>query len=128
MSVVGLGLDLVEVSRIRALLQKSGDRFKERVFTSAEVRYCDSCADGAMHYAARFAAKEAVAKALGTGFTSGVTWQDIEVLRSEGGVPSVRLHGSAALVAETLEVRRVLITLTHTATAAAASAVLLGPK
>src|SRR5687768_13787420 len=100
MSVVGLGLDLVEVSRIRALLEKSGDRFKERVFTATEVRYCDSCADGAMHYAARFAAKEAVAKALGTGFTNGVTWQDIEVLRSEGGVPSVRLHGSAAQVAE----------------------------
>src|SRR5436190_23528547 len=85
MSVVGLGLDLVEVSRIRALLEKSGDRFKERVFTDAEVRYCDACADGAMHYAARFAAKEAVAKALGTGFTSGVSWRDSEVLRSDGG-------------------------------------------
>src|SRR5438045_3215668 len=104
MSVVGLGLDLVEVSRIRALLEKSGDRFKERVFTDAEVLYCDSCADGAMHYAARFAAKEAVAKALGTGFTSGVTWRDIEVLRSDGGVPSVRLHGGAAIAGEALRV------------------------
>jgi holo-[acyl-carrier protein] synthase len=126
MSVVGLGLDLVEVSRIRALLEKSGDRFKERVFTDAEVMYCDSCADGAMHYAARFAAKEAVAKALGTGFTSGVSWRDIEVLRSEGGVPSVRLHGGAAVAGEALRVVKVLVTLTHTMTAAAASAVLLG--
>jgi holo-[acyl-carrier protein] synthase len=126
MSVVGLGLDLVEVSRIRALLQKSGDRFKERVYTAGEIAYCDSCADGAMNYAARFAAKEAVAKALGTGFSNGVSWKDIEVLRSEGGVPSVRLHGEAETVAKTLGVRKVLVTLTHTGAAAAASAVLLG--
>jgi holo-[acyl-carrier protein] synthase len=126
MSVLGLGIDLVEVSRIRALLQKGGDRFKERVYTVGEIAYCDSCADGAMNFAARFAAKEAVAKALGTGFTNGVSWKDIEVLRSDGGAPSVRLHGGAQTVAGTLGVAKVLITLTHTATAAAASAVLLG--
>jgi holo-[acyl-carrier protein] synthase len=128
MSVIGLGIDLVEVSRIRALLQKSGDRFKDRVFTPGEVAYCESCADGAMNYAARFAAKEAVAKALGTGFSNGVSWRDIEVLRSEAGMPSVRLHGGAVPVAEALGVARILVTLTHTATAAAASAVLLGAK
>jgi holo-[acyl-carrier protein] synthase len=128
MSVIGLGIDLVEVSRIRALLLKSGDRFKDRVFTPSEVAYCDSCADGAMNYAARFAAKEAVAKALGTGFSNGVSWRDIEVLRSDVGMPSVRLHGGAIPVAEELGVAKILVTLTHTATAAAASAVLLGAK
>ena len=126
MSVVGLGIDLVEVPRIRALLEKGGDRFKQRVYTAGEIAYCDSCPDGAMNYAARFAAKEAVAKALGTGFSNGVSWKDIEVLRSEGGMPSVRLHGGAQTVAESLHVAKVLVTLTHTATAAAASAVLLG--
>jgi holo-[acyl-carrier protein] synthase len=125
MSLVGLGLDLVEVSRIRSLLEKGGDRFKDRVYTRSEITYCDSCADAAMHYAARFAAKEAVSKALGTGFTNGVTWRDIEVLRSPSGAPSVRLHGAATTVARSLSVDRVLITLTHTTTAAAASAVLI---
>lgn len=126
MSVVGLGLDLVEVQRIRALLEKSGDRFKDRVFTEEEVSYCDSCADGAMHYAARFAAKEAVAKALGTGFSAGVSWRDIEVTRSGQGAPSVRLHGGAAQIAETLGIRRWLLSLTHTQGAASAAAVAVG--
>ena len=123
MSVVGLGLDLVEVERIRALLEKSGDRFKERVFTENEIAYCDSCADAAMHYAARFAAKEAVAKVLGTGFSSGVSWRDIEVLRGVSGAPSVLLHGGALGVARELGVARILLTLTHTKSAAAACAV-----
>lgn len=126
MSVVGLGLDLVEVPRIRALLEKSGDRFKDRVFTENEVSYCDSCADGAMHYAARFAAKEAVAKALGTGFSSGVSWRDIEVTRSTQGAPSVQLHGGAAQLAETLGIQRWLLSLTHTQGAASAAAVAIG--
>lgn len=126
MSVVGLGLDLVEVSRIRVLLEKNGDRFKQRVFTSGEIEYCDSCANSAMHYAARFAAKEAVAKALGTGFAAGVSWQDVEVRRNELGVPSVLLHGTAVQVADTLGVQRWVLSLTHTETAAAASVVAIG--
>ena len=123
--MVGIGLDLVEVPRIRALLDKNGDRFRKRVFTEAEIRYCDSCAEASIHYAARFAAKEAVAKALGTGFAEGVTWTDIEVVRGSGGAPSVQLHGGAVKVAETLGGTRVLLTMTHTATSAAASALLL---
>lgn len=125
MSVVGLGLDLVEVARIRALLDKNGDRFKERVFTPAEIAYCDSCANAAIHYAARFAAKEAVAKALGTGFADGVGWRDVEIVRSEQGAPSVVLHGGAVRVAEVLGIRRWVLSLTHTETSAAASAVAL---
>ena len=126
MSVVGLGLDLVEVARIRALLERNGDRFKERVFTAGEIDYCDSCANAAIHYAARFAAKEAVAKALGTGFSEGVSWRDVEVFRSPQGQPSVVLHGSAVQVAESLGVRRWVLSLTHTEVSAAASAVAMG--
>lgn len=96
MSITGIGIDLVEVPRIREMLEKHGPRFKERTFTAAEIAYCDSCADPAMHYAARFAAKEAAAKALGTGLWSeGVNWTDIEVLREPSGRPRLALHGMA---------------------------------
>lgn len=122
---VGMGIDLTEVDRIQSLLVKNGDRFKQRVFTAGEIAYCDSCAESSMHYAARFAAKEAVAKALGTGFAEGVTWADIEVLRSGTGVPTVKLHGGAAKVAAAAGVTRVLLSLTHTRTTAGASALLL---
>lgn len=126
MSVIALGIDLVEVERIRGLLQRSGERFKERMFREDEVAYCDACADPAMHYAARFAAKEAIVKALGTGFAEGVGWNEVEVRRAANGMPSILLHGGAKKVADEMGVKKVLITLTHTASAAAASAVLLG--
>ena len=126
MSTLGIGIDLVEVSRIRALLERSGDRFKERVFTPDEIDYCDSCADAAMHYAARFAAKEAMVKALGTGFTEGINWKDIEVRRNEKGAPSLCLHGQAAQVAEGLGVRQTFLSLSHTDTTAGANVSLMG--
>jgi len=126
MTVIALGLDLVEVDRIRALLEKHGDRFRERTFTKGECADCDGNADPAIHFAARFAAKEAVAKALGTGFAEGVNWSDIEVTRSEAGVPGVQLHGGAAARAEQLGIKRWMISLTHTASGAAASVVALG--
>ncbi len=111
--ITGIGIDLVEVSRIREMLEKHGDRFKARTFTAAEIAYCDSCADPAMHYAARFAAKEATAKALGTGLWSeaGVNWTDIEVQRAASGQPSLLLHHQAAQHAASAST---LITLTHT--------------
>lgn len=126
MSTLGIGIDLVEVSRIRALLERSGDRFKERVFTPDEIDYCDSCADAAMHYAARFAAKEAMVKALGTGFTEGINWKDIEVRRNEKGAPSLHLHGQAAQVAEGMGVRQTFLSLSHTDTTAGANVSLMG--
>lgn len=121
MNLISLGLDLVEVPRIQSLLEKSGDRFKERVFTSGEISYCDSCAAPAIHYAARFAAKEAVGKALGTGLAEGVTWRDIEVLRSANGLPSIALHGGALQKAVELGIREMRVSLSHTAQMAAAS-------
>lgn len=124
MSVIGIGLDLVEVSRIRDLLERHGERFKARTFTAGEVAYCDRCADPAMHYAARFAAKEAAAKALGTGFADGVSWQDIEVLRADNGAPSLALHGGALDLAKSKGIMRMLVSLTHTKDTAAAQVVL----
>ncbi len=112
MSPTGIGIDLVEVPRIRGMLEKHGSRFKERTFTAGEIAYCDACADPAMHYAARFAAKEAAAKALGTGLWSeGVNWTDIEVIREADGKPSLLLHGAAKTHAGG---RSCLVSLTHT--------------
>jgi len=124
MSVIGLGVDLADTARIQALLEKSGERFKARVFTEGECAYCDSCANPALHYTARFAAKEAVAKALGTGFAEGVSWKDIEVVREASGAPRIVLHGAAAAKASELGVKKVLLSLTHTQLSAAAAVVM----
>jgi holo-[acyl-carrier protein] synthase len=112
MKLTGVGIDLVEVPRIREMLEKHGQRFKERTFTAAEIAYCDGCAEPAMHYAARFAAKEAVAKALGTGiWAEGVSWTDIEVGREASGKPVIILHGMAK---EHAGEAACLVSLTHT--------------
>lgn len=124
MALIGLGIDLTEVERIRTLLERHGERFKERTFTASEAKYCDSCADAAIHYAARFAAKEAGAKALGTGFAEGVGWMDIEVTRSANGCPGIVFHGGAKVRAATLGVKRVLVSLTHTQEIASAQVIL----
>jgi holo-[acyl-carrier protein] synthase len=124
MSLIGLGIDLVEVKRVRDLLTRHGDRFKDRTFTESEIRYCDSCADPAIHYSARFAAKEAGAKALGTGFSEGVNWKDIEVTRAENGAPSLLFHAGAQALAQKMGVTQALISLTHTADTASAQVIL----
>lgn len=125
MSPLGLGIDLVEVPRIRDLLVRHGERFKERTFTASERAYCESCADPAMHFAARFAAKEAAAKALGTGLWSqGVDWRDIEVTREDSGKPGLLFHGGAKTHAEGQGVTAILISLTHTKDLAMAQVIL----
>lgn len=122
MKPIGIGIDLVEVSRIREMLEKHGRRFTERTFTSSEIAYCDACADPAMHYAARFAAKEAVAKALGTGlWVEGVIWTDIEVVREPSGKPAIMLHGAAKQHARDASC---LVSLTHTRELAMAQVIL----
>lgn len=125
MTPLGLGIDLVEVVRIRDLLIRHGERFKEKTFTSGEIAYCDSCADPAMHYAARFAAKEAAAKAIGTGlWAQGVDWKDIEVAREPSGKPALLLHRSAQAHAERLGSSGSLISITHTRDLAMAQVIL----
>lgn len=126
MKVFRLGLDLVDVDRIRLLLEKHGERFKQRTFTEAECAYCDTSVMAPLHYAARFAAKEAAAKALGTGFAEGVSWKDIEVERESSGEPILKLHGEAAKRAEKMGVTQAFVSLTHTQASAAATVVLLG--
>ena len=111
MDIVGLGIDLAEISRVRRLLGKYGDRFRERVFTDHEWEYAHRYVDPSGRLAARFAGKEAVMKSLYTGWRR-LRWKDIEI--TGGGPPRVNLNGGAAVRAEMLKVERVLVTITHT--------------
>ena len=113
--IVGTGVDLAEVPRIRASIERFGARFIERIYTPAEIAYVERKANRWERYAARFAAKEAGMKAIGTGWKRGVRWQDFEVANLPSGKPTLRLHGVAARVAEKLGVRNVSLSLTHTA-------------
>ncbi len=112
--IVGTGIDITEVARIEASISRFGRRFLERVFTPDEIRYCESKANKAERYAARFAAKEAAMKAIGTGWRLGVTWQDIEVRRAPGGRPTIALRGKAAGFFARLGGARAHLSLTHT--------------
>ena len=123
--VVGLGLDLVEVDRLGAAIERHGERFLRRVFTEGERDYCDAKSEPAVFYAARFAAKEAVAKAFGTGIGADIGWLDIEVVRNAAGAPAVCLAGKGTELAALRGVDRVLLSMTHTSGMAAASVVLL---
>ena len=107
------------------MVQRYGDRFLQRVFTEAEIAYCTRRRDPVPHLAGRFAVKEAAMKALGTGHAHGVLWKDIEVIRG-GGPPQLRLHGGAARRADSMHVRRSLVTITHAQTVAIAQVMLLG--
>ncbi len=121
MAVVSLGLDLIEIARLEEALARRGARFLERVFTAQERAYCERrAARRASHYAGRFAAKEAVMKALGTGWTRGVRWVDIEVRRVPGGPPEIALSGPSAAIARQRGIERWHLTITHDAGIAAA--------
>jgi holo-[acyl-carrier protein] synthase len=122
--IVGTGIDLAEVPRIAASIERFGERFLHRVYTEGEIRYCESKANRAERYAARFAAKEAAMKALGTGWNHGVRWRDIEVTRQPGGRPTIAFHGKAAEFAARLGAAHVALSLTHTAEQAIAQVIL----
>lgn len=125
MPVLGVGTDLVEVERIRDMLARHGERFVAKTFTQGEIDYCDGSKDRAMHYAARFAAKEAVAKALGSGlWAEGVDWKDIEVIRAESGAPSIALHRGAKAKLASLGGSEALVSLSHTRDLATATALI----
>jgi holo-[acyl-carrier protein] synthase len=116
--IVGTGVDICEVHRIAESIARFGDQFLKRVFTDDEIRYCQSKKNSVERFAARFAAKEAAMKALGTGWSRGVTWKGVEVAREPGGRPIVRLHGKASEIAEKLGVKKISLSLTHTETSA----------
>ena len=121
------GVDLVEVSRIKQMLESHGDRFTERVFTDGEQAYAESAGPGrAERYAARFACKEAVFKVLGTGWGQGVAWTDVDVTRAASGQPGLRLAGVAAERARELGVESWVVSITHTAGLAFASIIATG--
>ena len=122
--IIGLGTDLVDVPRIAKSVAAYGDRFLKRVFTPGEREYASGKANSNERYAARFAAKEAAMKALGTGWSGGLTWTQIEVTNNPHGVPQLQFYGEAAAIAERLGVRRRWISLTHTAELAEAVVIL----
>jgi holo-[acyl-carrier protein] synthase len=122
--IVGSGIDLVEIARIQQSVERYGQRFLNRVFTASEQAYCLRKRNAAESLAARFATKEAAAKALGTGISRGVSWLEIEVAREPGGRPTIRFHGRAAEFASRLGVAHAALSLTHTASLSMASVVL----
>jgi holo-[acyl-carrier protein] synthase len=122
--IVGLGIDVLEVARLADALRRHGDRFLERVFTDAERAACDSRGDRVLALAARFAAKEACLKALGTGWADGLGFRDVEIVREGNQPPQLVLHGEAARRAEALGVIRSHVSLTHQPGLAAAVVVL----
>ncbi|MGC6426612.1 MAG: holo-ACP synthase [Akkermansiaceae bacterium] len=126
MNLIGIGIDVVEVSRIRSSLDEFGERFLDRVFTKAERAYCSRQKNPEVHFAARFAAKEAISKAFGTGIGKEIAWLDMEIMRRASGEPEVKLAGSAQEFAEQRGATQVMVSLTHAEHYAAANAVVMG--
>ncbi|HZW06229.1 MAG TPA: holo-ACP synthase [Phycisphaerales bacterium] len=126
MRLVGHGVDLVEVSRIEAMLAEHGGRMTERVFTAGERAECESDVRRVTRYAARFAAKEAALKALGTGLADGITWQDVSIENDPHGAPRLLIAGRALEVARERGVIGSLVSLSHTRSHAIASVILYG--
>jgi holo-[acyl-carrier protein] synthase len=122
--ILGLGIDIIEVERIRLSHEKFGERFARRILRPSEIEYCLSHRDPAPHLAARFAAKEAISKAFGTGIGTQLSWQDMEVLRAESGKPTVRMHGAGEALLAERGARTIHLSLSHTLVYATAVAVL----
>ncbi len=122
--IVGTGIDITEVARVQSAIERHGQRFLDRVFTAGEIGYVAPKANRYERYAARFAAKEAGMKAIGTGWRKGVRWLDFEVANRPGGRPDLILHGEAAEVAKLLGVKRIALSLTHSAALAMAFVIL----
>lgn len=124
-NIYGIGIDIVEVARVAASIEQFGERFLHRIFTAGERAYCGEKSVPSIHFAARFAAKEAVAKALGTGIGEAVAWTDIEVVRDEKGKPAIRLSESARQHWDKLSIVEIQISMSHTPQYAVANALVL---
>jgi holo-[acyl-carrier protein] synthase len=125
-NVLGIGVDIVETARVQASVEKFGDRFLGRCFLPGEVAYCQTMKFPARHFAARFAAKEAISKAFGTGIGRQLGWRDLEIGRRESGEPFVILHGKGEELARQRGATGVLVSLSHGEAYAVAQAVLVG--
>ncbi len=121
--IVGMGIDVAEVKRIQAVMESQKERFLRRVYTSSESAYCERFKNRFERYAGRFAAKEAAMKALGTGWSRGVRWVDVEVVRQRGGRPTIALKGEAKKIADALGVKNIALSITHTAEQAIAQVI-----
>jgi holo-[acyl-carrier protein] synthase len=121
--IVGLGIDIAEVDRMRAAIERRGQALVKRLFTPAEIAYCQKHRDPYERFAGRFAAKEAAMKALGTGWGRGVRWVDIEVTRLASGKPTLKLQGAAKKIAARLEVNNIALTITHSGNTALAQVI-----
>lgn len=124
--IVGIGTDIVEVVRIGQMIEKHGEVFLERVFTAGEIRYCHGRKHAMEHYAGRWAAKEAILKCLGTGWSKGISWTDLEVLNELSGAPRVTLAGVAADIAKNRGIGEIMISISHCRAYAVAYALALG--
>jgi holo-[acyl-carrier protein] synthase len=125
-NVLGIGTDIVECLRIARMIERHGELFVNRVYTAAEVAYCQERKQATQHYAGRWAAKEALLKALGTGWRRGISWRDVEIRSEPGGRPVVLLHGGARDVARQLGVEEMLVSISHCRSHATAQALALG--
>ncbi len=121
--IVGLGVDIAEIDRIEAAISRHGQAFLDRVFTPGEIAYCEKHKKKFERYAARFAAKEAAMKALGTGWRNGVRWVDLEVVREPSGKPTMQLHGRAREIADGLGVKHISLSQTHSGNTAFAQVI-----
>ncbi|CCQ92004.1 Holo-(acyl-carrier-protein) synthase [Nitrospina gracilis 3/211] len=119
----GTGIDIIQISRIQKSLENHAERFEERVFTPREIEYCRSRPEPFKHYAARFAAKEAVLKSLGTGMAGGITWRDLEILNRESGQPALNITGKCLEICESLKLKDIHISMSHDNVYAIAQAV-----
>jgi holo-[acyl-carrier protein] synthase len=121
--IIGLGVDISEVGRIKAAIERHGETFLRRLYTPTEREYCERFKNKYERYAGRFAAKEAAMKALGTGWSHGVRWRDIEVVREPGGKPTLKLEGVAGSIADRLGTKRMVLTITHSGNLAIAQVI-----
>jgi holo-[acyl-carrier protein] synthase len=121
--ILGIGMDLAEVRRVQAAIERRGERILRRLYTARERAYCERSRNKYERYAGRFAAKEAAMKALGTGWRRGVRWVDLEVVRQPSGRPTMALHGEAKKIGERLGVKNIAMSITHTATQALAQVI-----
>ncbi|MEM1303403.1 MAG: holo-ACP synthase [Planctomycetota bacterium] len=124
--ILGIGTDITEVLRIAKMIERHGELFTSRVYTEHEIEYCAARKAATQHYAGRWAAKEAVLKALGTGWVKGISWRDIEVRNAPSGAPLVRLKGGARDVAERAGIARIHLSISHCRSHATAYAVAEG--
>lgn len=121
--IAGIGTDIVEIERIRRMIERHGDHFLQRCFTPIEIEYAQRHRDSAVRFAGRWAAKEAVVKVLGTGFIQGITFHDVEIIALHSGQPTVKLSGDAGRIAEDLKIAEVKLTISHARDYATATAI-----